>query len=138
MWEVIWPVSVSTPSLQRLIRARCGRNADSELRRHERPHIARRAADLTAAGEKRSRPSYPAAVKNRVASSIGHLNNAQTAEFLETVGHPELQWVIALHISEQNNSRADVRDALGGKLTRDDQSLYLSEQNTPSEWLEIV
>ena len=84
------------------------------------------------------RGPYPAAVKNRVASSIGHLNNAQTAEFLETVGHPELQWVIALHISEQNNSRADVRDALSGKLTRDDQSLYLSEQNTPSEWLEIV
>jgi phosphoribosyl 1,2-cyclic phosphodiesterase len=84
------------------------------------------------------RGPYPVAVKDRVASSIGHLNNAQAVNLLERVGHPELQWVVALHISEQNNSRGDVRDALTGALRSDEQSLFLAEQSTPSEWFEIV
>jgi len=82
--------------------------------------------------------SYPASVKYRVASSIGHLSNAQAAELLEQVVHPQMQWVVALHISEQNNSFGDVRDSLSAVLARDEQSLYLAEQSTPSEWFEIV
>ena len=77
----------------------------------------------------------PESVKRRVASSVGHLNNEQAARLLETVGHPDLQWVVALHISEQNNSPDDVRDSLEGLLTGDGQTLYLAAQNTPSEWL---
>ena len=81
---------------------------------------------------------YPHSVKQRVASSLGHLNNAQAAELVDQVSHDELQWVVALHISEQNNSHDSVRDALTPMLTRSEQSLYLAEQNTPSEWIEIV
>lgn len=84
------------------------------------------------------RGPYPASVKRRVASSVGHLNNEQAAQLLERVRHPKLQWVVALHISEQNNSADDVRDSLAGVLTRDEQTLYLAAQNTPSEWLEII
>jgi phosphoribosyl 1,2-cyclic phosphodiesterase len=84
------------------------------------------------------RGPYPASVKQRVASSLGHLNNTQAAQLVETVNHPELQWVVALHISEQNNSHDTVRDFLTPALTRGEQSLHLAEQNTPSEWLEIV
>ncbi len=84
------------------------------------------------------RGPYPASVKHRVASSVGHLNNAQAAELLGSVQHPELQWVVALHISEQNNTRDSVRSALSGALAIGEQPLFLAEQNTPSEWLEIV
>jgi len=84
------------------------------------------------------RGTYPESVKQRVASSLGHLNNAQAAELIEIVGHSELQWVVALHISKQNNSSDAVRQALTPMLTRNEQSLYLAEQDTPSQWLEIV
>jgi hypothetical protein len=66
------------------------------------------------------------------------LNNEQAAQLLERVGHPDLQWVVALHISEQNNSPGDVRDALAGVLNGGEQTLYLAEQSTPSEWFEII
>jgi phosphoribosyl 1,2-cyclic phosphodiesterase len=81
---------------------------------------------------------YPAPVRQRVASSVGHLNNSQAADLLERVGHDELQWVVALHISEQNNSRDEVRAALSDSLSDAKQRLHLAEQNAPSEWFEIV
>ena len=112
---------------------------------HITSHIAERLAGCDALAleanhdlESLRRGPYPASVKQRVASSVGHLNNEQAAQLLERVGHPDLQWVVVLHISEQNNSPGDVRDALAGVLARDEQKLYLAEQNTPSEWLEII
>lgn len=112
---------------------------------HITPHIAERLAGCDALAleanhdlESLHRGPYPESVKRRVASSVGHLNNEQAARLLETVGHPDLQWVVALHISEQNNSPDDVRDSLEGLLTGDGQTLYLAAQNTPSEWLEIT
>ena len=112
---------------------------------HITPHIAERLAGCDALAleanhdlESLHRGPYPESVKRRVASSVGHLNNDQAARLLETVGHPDLQWVVALHISEQNNSPDDVRNSLAGRLTGDGQTLYLAAQNTPSEWLEIT
>lgn len=84
------------------------------------------------------RGPYPAAIKSRVASSVGHLNNAQAAELLEKIGHGDLQWVVALHISGQNNSHDDVRAALSGALVNGADTLHLAEQDTPSDWFEIV
>ncbi len=112
---------------------------------HITSHIADRLAGCDALAleanhdlESLHRGPYPASVKHRVASSVGHLSNEQTAHLLERVGHPGLQWVVALHISQQNNSSDDVRDSLAGVLARDGQTLYLAAQNTPSEWLEIT
>ena len=78
--------------------------------------------------ERLRRGPYPAAIKSRVASTVGHLNN----------GHEDLQWVVALHISEQNNSRDEVRAALSGALVNGADTLHLAEQDTPSDWFEIV
>lgn len=84
------------------------------------------------------RGPYPAAIKARVASTVGHLNNSQAADLLEKIGHGDLQWVVALHISEQNNSRDGVRAALSSVLANGADTLHLAEQNTPSDWFEIV
>lgn len=112
---------------------------------HVTSHIAERLAGCDALAleanhdlEALRRGSYPHSVKQRVASSLGHLNNEQAAQLVETLSHPELQWVVALHISEQNNSQDAVRESLTPMLNGGDQPLYLAEQNTPSEWLEIV
>jgi phosphoribosyl 1,2-cyclic phosphodiesterase len=83
--------------------------------------------------------SYPEAIKHRVASSVGHLNNAQAAELLRSLGDADLQWVVALHVSEANNSAAAVAKALDSAL--DDgtaTATHHARQDEPSEWLEIL
>jgi phosphoribosyl 1,2-cyclic phosphodiesterase len=49
---------------------------------------------------------YPWQVKQRIASSHGHLSNREAAELLEEVLHDELQIVVLGHLSENSNSPA--------------------------------
>lgn len=47
---------------------------------------------------------YPYIIKKRIASDRGHLSNVQSAATLETLLHNKLEHVIAMHISENNNT----------------------------------
>lgn len=47
---------------------------------------------------------YPRALKQRVGSHQGHLSNAQAADALEALISDRLETVVALHISEHNNT----------------------------------
>lgn len=81
---------------------------------------------------------YPAALKARVASTIGHLNNGQAAGLIEAVGHPALQWVAALHLSEKNNDPDLVQQTLTGLLLHREQRLHVASQDEPMGWIEIA
>jgi phosphoribosyl 1,2-cyclic phosphodiesterase len=83
--------------------------------------------------------SYPEAVKHRIASGLGHLNNRQAAELLCDIGHRALQWVVALHVSEANNSPSCVAAALRSALgDAHDAATHHACQHEPSGWLEIL
>jgi phosphoribosyl 1,2-cyclic phosphodiesterase len=84
------------------------------------------------------RGPYPESLKARVASRFGHLNNAQTTEFLERVNHGALQWVIGLHLSERNNSPAHVRAALQSLPDSARYPLHLATQDAPTHWIEVA
>jgi len=47
---------------------------------------------------------YPESLKQRVGGRFGHLNNVQSATLLEKINTSRLQHIIAMHISEKNNS----------------------------------
>lgn len=47
---------------------------------------------------------YPRALQERVSSKRGHLSNGQASEELKSLLHPGLEEVIAMHISENNNT----------------------------------
>ena len=47
---------------------------------------------------------YPRALQERVSSERGHLSNSQASEELKSLLHPGLEEVIAMHISENNNT----------------------------------
>jgi phosphoribosyl 1,2-cyclic phosphodiesterase len=83
------------------------------------------------------RGPYPAAVKARVASPLGHLDNLAAARLLERIRHPELQWVTALHLSAQNNSPGEVRDRVEAVLAPSC-VLHLATQERPTEWLALA
>lgn len=47
---------------------------------------------------------YPFPLKQRIRSAKGHLSNAQCCEEVATLLHPGLEHVIAMHVSEHNNT----------------------------------
>jgi phosphoribosyl 1,2-cyclic phosphodiesterase len=63
-----------------------------------------------------ARGPYPAALKARVGGRLGHLSNQQAAALLADLECADLQGVIAMHISEQNNTPTHARTALAGAL----------------------
>ena len=83
--------------------------------------------------------SYPEHLKQRIASQVGHLNNSQAAALLEHVVDSRLQWVVALHLSEANNSPERVRESLRGALGSGHcTQTHVAGQHEPSAWLEVV
>lgn len=81
--------------------------------------------------------AYPASVKARVASRLGHLNNDQAADLLLDLVHPDLQWVLGLHLSERNNSPELVREAAARAIDHSGVELRLAAQDEPTAWIEI-
>ena len=80
--------------------------------------------------------SYPPSVKARVGSRFGHLSNAQAVELLGGLVHGGLRWVVALHLSERNNSPGHVREAAAPVI--DGVDFTLARQDEPSRWLEVA
>ena len=47
---------------------------------------------------------YPYVLQQRILSDTGHLSNAQCCEEVELLLHPGLEHIVAMHISEHNNT----------------------------------
>lgn len=60
--------------------------------------------------------SYPVFLKRRVGGAYGHLSNAAAADIAAQSSHPDLQLVVAAHLSQQNNRPELVRNCLGQVL----------------------
>lgn len=76
--------------------------------------------------------NYPPAVKERIAGIYGHLDNDAAAKVIAAVNHKRLRYVVAAHLSEQNNTPESVRRALtkagGGRL-------IIAHQSEGTDWL---
>ncbi len=62
------------------------------------------------------RGSYPESLKARIGGAHGHLDNASAARFLARIDCTRLQHIAAAHLSENNNTPALARIALGEAL----------------------
>ena len=107
------------------------------------PHIRKRLAGCDAIAVEfnhdldslRSGP-YPTYLKERIASSLGHLSNDQAARLMADVEHPGLQWIAALHLSGKNNTPTMVRETLARSLPREC-PLHIATQDRPTGWIPI-
>lgn len=61
---------------------------------------------------------YPAAVKNRIASSHGHLSNQAAAGLVTDLWSPGLRAVVLAHVSEEANTRTHARQAVRESLRK--------------------
>ena len=77
---------------------------------------------------------YPPALKRRVGGRWGHLNNNQTASFLQSVNaNLALQCLILGHISRHNNHLDRVADSMSPMIGGIDQ-IHYAQQDEPMGW----
>lgn len=84
-----------------------------------------------------ARGPYPPALKRRIAGPCGHLGNGQAAQLLRRIDGSRLQHVVAVHISEHNNTPRLARAAVGGALDCAPSWIGAACQESGFDWREI-
>jgi len=77
---------------------------------------------------------YPAALKARVTSAQGHLDNQAAATLLSRLDTSRLQHLVAVHLSETNNTPALARAALCEALDCESSFIQVADQNKGLPW----
>jgi phosphoribosyl 1,2-cyclic phosphodiesterase len=85
-----------------------------------------------------ARSNYPARLRRRISSRVGHLDNAAAATLLSTVGGSRLQHIIAAHLSEQNNTPELARAALAAALDCAPDWIGVAYQDSGFDWRELA
>ncbi|MDH5600359.1 MAG: MBL fold metallo-hydrolase [Gammaproteobacteria bacterium] len=78
--------------------------------------------------------SYPPSLKQRVGGDYGHLNNGQAKNLLTTVDISRLQYLVASHISEKNNTVALARNKMSEALDMDASWIEVASQDEGLDW----
>lgn len=81
---------------------------------------------------------YPASLKRRILSDVGHLSNEAAAAGLEAVVGARTRHVAVLHVSKQNNTPELARRAVAEGLTRigSAASSAVAPRDEPTGWLD--
>ncbi|MGR8947063.1 MAG: MBL fold metallo-hydrolase [Gammaproteobacteria bacterium] len=79
--------------------------------------------------------AYPDSLKARVGGRFGHFSNDQAKALLEKIAHPNLDLVIAAHLSENSNSHELVQQILQDAPI--DASWRIAEQHQAMSWVDV-
>ena len=80
---------------------------------------------------------YPAALKARIASRFGHLDNRTSGEILAALDRSRLKHVIAAHLSQTNNTPHLARAALAEALHCEPRWISVATQDEGFAWREL-
>ncbi|EAT11760.1 MBL fold metallo-hydrolase [Bermanella marisrubri] len=80
---------------------------------------------------------YPPKLKRRVEGNLGHLNNEQAAWFLSELGCAELKYLVATHISEQNNSKELAVSNLQAVTQWPAEKIIVADQENGFDWCDL-
>lgn len=80
---------------------------------------------------------YPFALKQRVAGGLGHLSNQQAFDMLLRLDLSKLRKIVAMHISEENNSREIIEQKLSAIALANKIEHLLADQNCGFSWLDL-
>ena len=81
-----------------------------------------------------SRSRYPQALKQRIAGGFGHINNTQAIDLLECIKGPNLQYVVAAHLSKENNDPDLVRAMIALSLGWNEERVDIATQDLGVDW----
>ena len=79
--------------------------------------------------------AYPSWLKQRVASDIGHLSNAQAVDLVNMAAGAELELILLSHISADNNTSENILAAFDPLVGR--YQIHLTSRWEPSEVFQI-
>lgn len=81
---------------------------------------------------------YPFSLQQRVRSNQGHLANEDAADFLQSLVHDTLQYVVLAHLSETNNTPAIARKSAQRVLAPEHHSLlHVADQYEPTKLFDL-
>ena len=81
--------------------------------------------------------NYPSFLKQRVAGPWGHLANHAAADLLARVKHERLNYVMAAHLSERNNTPELARASLSEALGCTPSDIDVADPMTGSNWMTV-
>lgn len=82
--------------------------------------------------------AYPASLKSRVAGNLGHLSNQQAGEFLTDKIIRNLKYLVAMHLSEENNRPEIVLETIKSSQLSAETEVIIAEQNSGFDWMELM
>ena len=81
--------------------------------------------------------AYPQSLKERVGGDLGHLDNSAAADLLTRLDTERLQYLVAAHLSEKNNTTELVRWALSDTLDCPEDWVRIAHQDLGLPWCEL-
>lgn len=81
---------------------------------------------------------YTTSLKQRVGGDVGHLSNTQAAQLLSRIAHPRLQHVVAMHLSQTNNTPRFAQSALSDALGCVPDEIAVASQTAGLSWRELT
>ena len=78
--------------------------------------------------------AYPTSLKHRVGGNFGHLNNSQAKDLLNRIDISRLQYLVASHISDKNNTVTLARDKMSEALDADASWIDVASQDEGLDW----
>lgn len=81
--------------------------------------------------------AYPAFLKKRVGGRLGHLCNEDAAAIARSIDHSGLQYIVAAHLSRQNNHPDLARAALAQALGRELAAIAVADQASGCDWIRL-
>jgi phosphoribosyl 1,2-cyclic phosphodiesterase len=79
--------------------------------------------------------SYPAALKRRITSMLGHLSNEDTADLLAQIDQSRLKRLVAAHLSQKNNTAQLALAALRRAIRCAQTELMVACQDEGCSWI---
>lgn len=83
------------------------------------------------------RGAYPEALKARISSDLGHLDNSASAKILESLDCRKLEVLVAAHISDKNNTTELVTAALSSAMDCDPAWVHIADQANGLPWFDL-
>lgn len=80
---------------------------------------------------------YPESLKQRIGGALGHLSNDQSAALLAELDTGNLQHLVALHLSKQNNHPDIVRDTAAAALGCEREWITIADQDSGCAWITV-
>jgi phosphoribosyl 1,2-cyclic phosphodiesterase len=78
--------------------------------------------------------NYPPSLKQRIGGRFGHLDNASAAALLAQLDRSRLQYLIAAHLSEHNNTPAHAQRALADVMGCAPEWIGIADQELGFDW----